>query len=288
MMKIFRNVQIRHIRSFPTQSNIAMFNKDGMCECADKCFLRISDDMPWCKRCTPPFFTIFRDPLERVYSAYNYCIKVLGHDPLCAYNEPITDICSFAKRWGNYQFDKFLTVPYIQSPRRIHAYASKWTPDREVFRRSEFITKKPKEGEPYLSGVYANKMMLAHYGLNDLSTPQGKLHLQRVLSGLETSFAAIGILERWNETMAVFREFTGCREFDPNISYKQNTADSPRRKKNIPRNLNFFPEKSSVEVKRDWEKCLPVVRDSYMAADIQIYNAAKEIFERQLKHLNGK
>jgi hypothetical protein len=317
MMKILNTIQVHNRNSFHTRDNMKKIRRDGECVCRERGYLEISDEMPWCSRCTPSFFTIFRDPLDRVRSAYHYCIRVQGNDPLCAYNQPITDICTFAKMWGNYQFDKFLTVPSTTSPRKLHAYASKWCPDCEIFRREDHRTEQASAGGMYLSQVYANKLMLAHYGLNDLSTKQGKLHFSRVVQSLKTSFAAIGLLERWNETMAIFHEYTGCKAFLFANDFQQNSADTlkrsqtsnmgpgatPKRKPRSPlvyrngpitssstrsgnNHHHSFPSKSADEVNYDWERCLPDLVGKYLAADIQIYNVAKDIFEAQLLSVN--
>ena len=285
MMKILNSIQIRHRKSYNSRDNVKKLRRDGQCTCREFGILEISDDMPWCSGCTPSFFTMFRDPLERAFSAYNYCVKVKGNDPLCAYKEPITDICEFAKMWGNYQFDRMLTVPYTFSPRKVHTYAKKWCPDCTIFRREQHRTQPEFEGQLYRSGVYTNKLMLGHYGLNDITTTQGKVHLSRVIKSLKTAYGAIGLLEKWNDTLTIFHAYTGCKEFLQSKNLRVNTVqDKPKRP--IKGSSFAFPVHSMEVVKKRWQQCLPNITRHYMAADIQIYHAAQDIFELQMKYLS--
>jgi hypothetical protein len=280
MVDILSLLQKHHSKEFPAHLNTKKIRKDGNCGCQPLGTIEISDDFPWCKYCSPAYVTIFREPLSRLYSAYRYCFEVDPSDPLCAYNHPITDVCSFAKMWGSYQFDKLLTIPYDVEDTEIHEYASRWCPTCSVFNRERHRIRFSSKESPYRSVIYTNKLMLSHYGLNDLSTKQGRIHLKRVIRSLNQSFSVIGIMEKWPQTMALLHAYTGCSDFTVLSSIHRNAGNRielPGKKV-----LSTGRTLDTNSTNRDWNLCLPAIL-KYLDADIQIYDAAVAIFYQQLR-----
>ena len=93
--------------------------RDGQCSCGSRghAVWSYSDEAPRCDHCpTLPWLTMWREPWERMRSAYMYCATT--GDSLCfmpdyqAKRAP----CDFGRRWGNYQFAKLAALPFSWRP----------------------------------------------------------------------------------------------------------------------------------------------------------------------------
>ena len=147
---------------------------------------------------------MFRDPKERLVSAFIYCIYRQPQDQCCGWNRFYEDqhydkmrepekaamrrnasIVDFARHWGSFGFRQFLI-------------------------NDESINYEKIVGTPKLlwPAWYAIAQMFAEDGLDTDRTVKGRARLADVIGQIEREVAVVGIVERWDET--VVREPMQC------------------------------------------------------------------------------
>ena len=139
------------------------------------------------------WFTVFRHPITRMVSAYQYCRKT-PWDQLCAdhvLDARDVDLATFAKHWGNYAMRQFVLsfVSIDDVMKYAHADA-----DDEA-------GKDPP-------GWYWVRMYLEDQtqDLNNEDIPETGMYamLQPVQDLLRDHYSAVGILEEYNATLSLF------------------------------------------------------------------------------------
>ncbi|CAM9612169.1 unnamed protein product, partial [Laminaria digitata] len=145
------------------------------------------------------WFTVFRHPMTRMISAYNYC-RYKG-DQLCANNivdAKGVDLTTFAKHWGNYAMRQF--VLGLLSIDDVLEYSHTDAVDAT-------LPHKGKKSRP-TSGWYLVKLYLEYLNLPSKTEdiPESGLYamLQPVQDLLRDHYSAIGILEDYNTTLSLF------------------------------------------------------------------------------------
>lgn len=202
-------------------------------------------------------FTIFREPVSRMVSAYYYCQKIQT-DELCGtetVNSRDVDLLTFAKHWGNFSMRQFILSFF--SPDTILDYTKHLGPEMDPW--------------------YKIKEYMVSNGSNDPNIPEFELfqYLQPVQDIIQESYV-IGLMDEFNSTMSLFDEALGMPK--EVISWrdeynKQGILNSNKRfdKKKIP-----AMALSSVdsEIKK------------YLQIDILLYEHAVSVFNRQLQEYN--
>merc|ERR1712187_800998 len=136
--------------------------------------------------------TVSREPVSRLISAYFYCRNRAARDPLCGSSRiDVNDatIHQFAEHWGNYLFRELLWYPELNQ-----LAASR--PDYN----SSAVDCANTAREPWLQ--LKDKLN----GGDDLRTKSGAMNFKAVKNSLAAGklYDFVGVLERWNETMAIF------------------------------------------------------------------------------------
>jgi len=157
---------------------------------------------------------IVREPLSRLISAYMYC-KVSRLDPLCA-NHMLyprsgggadrlfkrVPLAKFAAHWGNYMLRELLMAEWPQAGAKCGILCQAKAASPTLARRAQ--------SAPIKIPWFLHKLALN--GSDDARTSAGRAAVRRVtarLRGFEGGFGtydALGIMERWSDSMANFDE----------------------------------------------------------------------------------
>ena len=164
-----------------------------------------------------PFF--IRSPIPRLVSAYFFC-KTKPIDQLCAtgvLDARDTDFRSFARHWSNFGLRQFAQAFLPQDDVLRETLDSEgctsvdpricpgWFKIKEHFEKQQPVTRE-REGWP--PGTQA---------LDDL----GMYHiLQPVEEMLSTSYTAVGILEQWDDSMALFTKALQLPTWDWEVEFE--------------------------------------------------------------------
>merc|ERR1712039_1147752 len=137
-----------------------------------------------------------REPISRIVSAYMYCKNV--YDQLCGnsrFNFEKGTFKDFAEHWGNFLFRELLLFPDMSD-------VAKKQPN---FQDRNFSC----ANEPWLQ--WKDRLN----GGDDPKTKSGKENLKALISRLEKHPRAFydinGILEKWDESLAMFDEWMPLR-----------------------------------------------------------------------------
>lgn len=191
------------------------------------------------------FFTMFREPVSRLVSAYMYCQNRGRGDPLCGsevLNAKKASLETFAAHWGNYLFRQFLIMNFV--PKQLKQRA------RPVW--------------------WQQKKLLARRDTEE--TAQGRQALRKVISGLPRLFKVVGLVEEYDKSMTLFKEAM------PNLMSWDKLTDSSHTcyKANSHSQARDAKAKRLLKSARNNPKIL-----RHISADLKIYAAAKQIFKRQ-------
>jgi len=252
-----------------------------------------SNEAPWCSQC--PHFgwvTMWREPFARVLSAFIWCrfhdFPFPHGDPLClngAPNGARNDVCTFATYWGSYQLAKLVHLPLAA------AALSRALPAHAPCLSNLSLGLDPSLPEirqlGHMSAVHRQIRMMRTCGLDD-ANGAGRTLIDAVKFGMSHAFRAIGLVERWNESMAIMAVATGCRQWlrPPMQKNKGGYAhledywakrgklnlDAPRRE-----NARRLKEVAQAEL----AACRPRLEPLF-AADLELYAEASRLFETQL------
>ncbi|CAM9633910.1 unnamed protein product [Scytosiphon promiscuus] len=147
------------------------------------------------------WFTMFRHPVSRIVSAFFFCKKNRG-DQLCANvvaDARNMDLLEFAEHWGNYGLRQF-ALSFL-SPEDVMGTGTV----------SPFCHTSRGRGDVCLPGWYRQKEYLSGSNQgNDCAMFMPEWSSAHFLSAAEqilnTQYAAVGILERWDDSMKLFDE----------------------------------------------------------------------------------
>ncbi|CAM9141398.1 unnamed protein product, partial [Laminaria digitata] len=214
------------------------------------------------------WFTVFRHPIARMISAFNWCQKA-PQDQTCAthvVDARQVDLTTFAKHWGNYAMRQFvlglLSIDDVME--YSHADAVDETLPQAV------------NGTEGTSGWYLVKLYLENQNRafkND-DIPEAGLcaMLQPVQDLLHDHYSAIGILEEYNTTLSLFNTALDM----PGVDWHELFATVGRFTVN---NNNSNDEKAAMlaEVSTNSEI------KKYMQLDLLLYDYAVELFHQQAR-----
>jgi hypothetical protein len=286
-----------HMSKVATQHSVHMVGtvaRHGACHCPSQqepAVWIFGDQAPRCTDCpSMSWFTFFREPFDRMRSAYFYCRTGQGQrDSICldgqgGYTRP----CDFAIRWGSYQLVRLANPPSQSIKEKLTRYLPKngcnatyeelltpnpGKPCKVAPTRTDLRSCGP-DGRGMTSEVYHELDLFRRCGLDNTSTPQGTALLARVKRGLLTGFLTIGLVERWNESMALLANATGCREWTDPSSRAYHAS--------LIRSGEQYYKLETAAADLAWQRCRPQI-DAAMDADIQLYAEARRIFDVQLK-----
>jgi len=199
------------------------------------------------------WFTVFRDPVSRLVSAYEYCKKA-SKDQTCAsnvHNARDLDIVSFAKHWGNYALRQFVLNMVSWDTVIDHL-----TSESGRNLTQEYISES--------SGWYLMKLYL-----EDIGGDSGEAlsdFLQPVKDLLDTEYSAVGILEKFDETLTLFNEALDMPSMDWHEKFEEDG------KKNV-------HHTSVTDIMREAMDSSEIME--YLRLDILLYEHAVEVFNRQ-------
>lgn len=147
-------------------------------------------------KCT--WLTMSRDPVARLVSSYTYCKNFWNKDPLCGYERLDAQTASlqdWAYHWGNYLFRELLWHP------ELHKLAT----SRKTCSQDGYDCNRRPKDSPWVQ--FKDQLD----GGDDPHTEDGALNLQAVKEALTSKnkplYDAVGVVEMWNESMALFDEW---------------------------------------------------------------------------------
>ncbi|XP_041470842.1 uncharacterized protein LOC121420320 [Lytechinus variegatus] len=205
------------------------------------------------------YFTILRDPYERLLSSFSYCKR--AKDQLCEGLNPWeADLKRWAVHQGSYFFRQLLMKPWFCGANPEYA-------------------KQGLDGIPHSKGrTFSNtpcwfrqKVILKRA----LTSGQMDILLQYCVEHLEEWFTMIGLTEQYDLTLRMLEKVY-------HLPFQKTCGRSQLNKsdyRNVARSRRISKEKSVVEWKRNLKED-PEVYEA-LRADIVIYEKAKEIFKRQ-------
>ncbi|XP_070571721.1 uncharacterized protein [Ptychodera flava] len=207
------------------------------------------------------YFTVLRDPYERVISAYNMCHFLRAQQ--CRVRDagrvPINE-------WVIHQGSFFFRQLLVNN----EFFTEKYNHFVEKYQRSTANSSKPAQ----LPTWWKNEIILKHF----ITTSQKAVILQYVLENLENWFAVIGMTSEYDMSLKLIEEvydlpfYTNCAGMKENAVYPyevHNQADAS----NLTRDQ--IVERLKSQLQSD-----PKVRDA-LYFDLEIYEKAKYIFGRQ-------
>lgn len=143
--------------------------------------------------------TMAREPISRLLSAFYYCKYGWNKDPLCGNSRleaANATIHQFAKHWGNYLFRELMW----------HDDLLKFAQKQKTFRFQHSCS-----NEPWLQ--FKDRLN----GGDDPRTESGKANLEEVkkhlLGHASPLYDVFGVVEMWNETMAMFDDKMPLTDF---------------------------------------------------------------------------
>jgi len=304
------STSVRTMSSVATGKELRVV-RNGKCICdhaAGKGSLGLtsfSDDAPWCLSCPGMgWFTIWREPFARVLSAFVFCrfhVYPFPHgDPLCLNGEPDgarMDVCSFARRWGSYQLAKLVHLPLGAEE------LSAVLPAHATCLANQSLRLDTRIG--MISAIHRQIHVMRACGLDDGRTAAGRQLIDNVKDTMSRAFRIIGLVERWNESMALFAVASGCDAWlTPRA--QENVGGYVHDYVHIPKNRRHSSHRTAAVLRRrrkvsvaseegarddaklltaaankELAACRPLLEPLF-AADVELYTEAQRIFELQM------
>ncbi|XP_070561607.1 uncharacterized protein [Ptychodera flava] len=205
------------------------------------------------------YFTVIRDPLERVISSYNFC-RTSDQTQCVMRNISQMTLNDWAVHQGSFFFRQLLANPEF--------FTDKYS--------DEIVDKLRGQGDPpskLIAPWWRNKLILDHL----MDDHQKEMVLAFVLDNLEKWFAVIGLTSEYDTSFHLFQQvfklpfYTLCAGRQKNqkqYHYEDERQDFKMTKDEIVGSL-----KTKLSSDPD------VMRALYF--DIQIYKKAKDIFRKQ-------
>ena len=202
-------------------------------------------------------FTVFREPVSRMVSAYYYC-KKYQHDELCGtktLNARDVDLLTFAKHWGNFSMRQFV-LSFI-SPDIILKYTDHFGPEMDPW--------------------YKIKEYMESIGSNVDPIPEFELfqYLQPVEDIIRESYV-VGLMEDFNSTMSLFDKALG-------IPKEVLTWSDEYKKQGV---LNSNKRSDKMKIPAMAQSSVDSEIKKYLQIDILLYEHVISIFKHQLREYN--
>nr|XP_054748677.1 uncharacterized protein LOC129254212 [Lytechinus pictus] len=210
------------------------------------------------KNCS--YFTILRDPYERLLSSFTYCRRA-GTDQTCQGLSPWdVTLKEWAIHQGSYFFRQLLMKPYFCNPNQHY---TNWSLNGIPHSKGTTFSRSPC--------WFREKVILNR----SLSPALMDNLLTYCVEHLEEWFSVIGLTDHYDLTLAMLEKVyqipfqKACTGSEINVSNYHNLANDT--------NVN------KTETVSDWKRELQEDSEVYEAlrGDIVIYEKAKQIFERQ-------
>lgn len=199
-------------------------------------------------------FTIFRNPVSRMISAYYYC-KVRGTDSLCAtevMNARDVDLLTFAKHWGNFAMRQFLikNVSYDDVLRYSNSNGIQYNA------KSWYKFKK------YMESTQISGSEIYEMAMYDMIQPVQDMIREKYV---------VGIVEDFNTTMSLFDKELQMPVLNWSKEYENQGLVNSNTKFDDEKNIALMDSYTSSEIKK------------YMQVDIILYEQAVSVFNAQVK-----
>ena len=212
------------------------------------------------------WFTVFRHPIPRLVSAFFYCKRV-PRDILCAVstlkaNKKSFGLVDFARHWGNYGLRQF-SFGQVGAKDVLAAFSSGElkVPGEKSWRDTDSW---------YLLKVYLDNRASA--GVSKPAEDMAMYDLLRPAQDLiEKRYAAVGILEEFNTTLALFDASLGMRDMNWQGRFDSMGAANINSK-------NKELERQTLE--KAWTDS---ELKSYIQLDLLLYEHAKAVFRKQVR-----
>eukprot|EP00903_Cladosiphon_okamuranus_P009259 g8835.t1 len=241
------------------------------------------------------FFTVFRHPVARLVSAYFYC-QLLEGDVACASNivrAKDVDLITFAAHWSNFAVRQFALS--LVSADDVMAYARS---PQAMALLPESVESLDKVAGWYLLKMYlerpdteANGTASGHDQPNWATTaitaratgqevveegekvPDAEMYgfLQPAQDLLSYRYAAVGILEEWNTTLALFDEALDMPGMDWQREFQQEG------RQNVDESFQQLKAETLEKALTDPEL------EKYLRLDLQLYEHAVAVFRQQAR-----
>lgn len=220
----------------------------------------------------PSFLAIFREPLARLVSSYTFC-QAWPYDQLCGSAHVVParmSLLQWARHWGNYLFRQLL-VPSLPAFTRLLADAGAPPVRRPWYSFQKAALCKRTRTCADLGKWTTLKRALR--GLDAGTSARSEAALQGLLAELPAMFAAVGLLERWAESMELFAMATGFDEFRSNGRELNGTIQKATHgsERWAGRSARLRAEAAASSEIR-----------ALLAADLRIYARVQQLFEAQL------
>lgn len=203
-------------------------------------------------------FTVFRDPISRLVSAYFYC-KYRGTDSLCAkeiMNANDVDLMTFAKHWGNFNMRSFI-------------FSSVSYDDVEEYSEDNGILPDAKSWYKY------KRYMEDPYTMNGLSETEYMYEMLPSVKSMLKENYIVGILEDFNTTMSLFDKTLDMPVLNWEKEYSiQGLANGNREKFADSKEATLHKVYNDIEYNTELKK--------YMEVDIMLYEYSVELFNEQV------
>lgn len=243
------------------------------------------------------WFTMVREPVDRLVSSYFHC-KLHAKDPLCAssvLSAKSATIEQWAEHWGNYLFRELMLHPDLRpaaleqpSPveyrdidqlgvvklrarlQSLNASSEGRRPELLARLRDRLASQGPARST-HLAAARDDAVWYVHRlamnGADDPRTAAGAAALRKVVSRLKTTgkasmFDAVGVFERWDDSMRLFDLVIPFQE--ASMTWRSQTSEH----KNSHGSEVWGGDKEAVLRSARESRA---VRDA-LAADLQLYN----------------
>lgn len=217
------------------------------------------------------YFTILRDPYERLISSYSYCRRARTDQICSALGANDVSIAEWAQHQGSFFFQQLLFDPVVCSKNLLS--------NQTLFSLNGIqhdIAGRSKRTNPLGSAPCWFRQKVAMH--NTVNKIQSEALLKYCLEHLENWFSVIGLVEEYDASLALLEGVYGL----PFTKCASGTAVN----KNDYLNLKLQSMAASAEstvslLKRQLEQD-PKVREA-LRFDIKLYQRAKQIFGEQKK-----
>mmetsp|Transcript_5935 Transcript_5935/g.17332 ORF Transcript_5935/g.17332 Transcript_5935/m.17332 type:complete len:355 (-) Transcript_5935:23-1087(-) len=222
----------------------------------------------------PSVFAVVREPTARLVSAYTFC-QAWPYDQLCGSAHVVPSRMSleeWASHWGNYLFRQLLVASAATFVRLLDAAGARPAGPWYAYQKAA-LCRRTRTCQD-LGKWFTLKRALG--GLDRADSAEGRAALSALLAALPRSFAVVGLMERWDESMALFAEALDVAEFR-NTGVKQRETHGSERWATRSAALRAEARNSSRI-------------QQHIAADLAIYERMRVMFEQQLvvsKSLSG-
>ena len=211
------------------------------------------------------WFTVFRHPIPRLVSAFFYCKRV-PHDILCAVSTLKTnqkfELIDFARHWGNYGLRQF-SFGQVAANDVLTAFSSGElkVPGGKSWRDTD--------------SWYLLKLYLDNRASSDDSKPTEDMAMYDFLRPaqdlIDKRYAAVGILEEFNTTLALFDASLGMNDMNWQDKFELMGAA----------NMNSKDKKLERQtLEKAWTDS---ELKSYIQLDLLLYEHAKAVFREQIR-----